>query len=303
MKITPHIIAETMMDMRRSDLWRSKRAASYVLHLVKQAVLFDFGMVHPSMEHKDFALDLYSRGLFSLPYPVTAFAFEGKPSPNQLIRGQRAAGAMMVLSEDADKRLSAIMCTEMRDPDGRSMGAIPFAVVMRAKLSDPRDGTVKVDEETYPIVDDRMMAAIYGSADAAGHDTMRNRLCSNLVGCMGMVVMLMSKGVTTEHVVADAKLNRAREKRGKPAIGDRYVVRIDAGASREIHHDDGSTSDITGHTRGSPRMHWRRGHFRTIHRGADGERVVPVAPALIGANENAEPVRAKAYDVRGERRT
>lgn len=295
MKVTPHAVAETMMEHRAADFWRNKRAASYVLHLVRQAVLFDFGTVHPDMAHKDFSLDLYERGLFSLPFPVTAFAFEAKPNhPLQTYAGSRPAGAMMVLSQDDDKRISAIMCTEMRDEYGTTMGAIPFAIVLHAKLSNPSaDHSVSVDEETFPLVDDRMMAAMYGSADARGHDSMRNRLCSNLVGCMGMTVMLMSKGVETEHHAASDKLNKAREKKGKPKIGDRYVVRVCAGDAYSI----GDGESIAGHVRGSPRMHWRRGHFRTIGRGAETERVVPVAPALIGANENAGMIR-KSYEVR-----
>lgn len=296
MKVTPHLVAETMLEYRASDMWRSKRGASHVLALVRQATLFDFKDLHPSNEHKDFALDLYERQLFGLPFPVTAFAFEGVPNPSQYIAGQRAAGAMMVLSQDEGRRITAIMCSEMRDPDGRSLGAIPFAIVLRAKMSDARDSSVKMEEETYPLVDDRMMASMYGSADARGHDTMRNRLCSNLVACMGMTVMLMSKGIETELCAAPAKLNKAREKRGKPCIGDRYTVRIKAGSLYAIADETGE-QDISGHVRGSPRLHWRRGHFRTLHRGSERERVVPVAPSLVGANEAAEPIR-KSYAIR-----
>lgn len=290
--VTPHMVVETVLEHRASDMWRSKRAMSMVLGLIGRATLFEFGPTHPAMEHKEFALDMYERGLFTLPYPVTAFSFSGIPNPNQYVASQRAAGAMMVLSTDDDGRISAIMCTEMRAPDGRSMGAIPFGLVLRAKLSNPHGGSVDVNEETYPLVDDRMMAAIYGSSDAAGHDTMRNRLCSNMVACMGMTVMLMSKGVVTERHEAPVKLNKAREKKGKPRINDRYVVRVDPAYARVVDHGDGSVSDISGHSRGSPRPHWRRGHFRTIYRGQEQERVVPVAPALIAANPDSDVTRA-----------
>lgn len=295
MKVTPHVVAETMLEHRAADFWRNKRAASYVLHLVRQAVLFEFGAIHADMAHKDFALDLYERKLFGLPFPVTAFSFEAKPNnPLQTYAGTRPAGAMMVLSQDDDQRISAIMCTEMRDENGASMGAIPFAIVLRARLSNAAaDHTVSVDEESFPLVDDRMMAAMYGSADEHGHDSMRNRLCSNLVGCMGMAVMLMSKGVETERHAAPDKLNKIRDRKGKPRIAERYVVRIGAGDVYAI----GDGESISGHMRGSPRMHWRRGHFRTIRRGSDAEIVVPVAPALIGANDRAEPIR-KSYEVR-----
>ena len=295
MKVTPHLVAETMMQHKAADFWRNKRAASYVLHLVRQAVLFDFGTLHAEMAHKDFSLDLYERKLFALPYPVTAFAFEARPNnPLQTYAGTRPAGAMMVLSQDDDQRISAIMCTEMRDENGTSMGAIPFAIVMRAKLSNlSADRTIDVDEESFPLIDDQMMAAMYGWADARGHDSMRNRLCSNLVGCMGLTVMLMSKGVETDRHEAPEKLNRARERKGKPRINERYTVRISTGDVYAV----GDGESIAGHARGSPRMHWRRGHFRTIRRGSETELTVPVAPSLIGANDSAEPIR-KSYEVR-----
>lgn len=292
MKITPHLVIETCLDLARSDVWRSKKAVSGCLQLIGQSTLFDFGSNLASMEHKAFALDLYERGLFGLPFPVTAFAFEAPPIANPHIASSRQAGGMMVLHMDEDGRISAIMCTEMRAPDGRTMGAIPFGLVMRAKLSDPKGDSVSVDEETYPLVDDEMMAAIYGGPMHDRHDTMRNRLCSNLVGCMGLTVMLMSKGIITEHVPAPAKLNKARALKGKPRIADRYVVSLDPGLTRQIVHADGSESDITGHVRGHPRPHWRRGHFRTLYRGTSDERVVPVAPALIAANESSPATKA-----------
>jgi hypothetical protein len=95
------------------------------------------------------------------------------------------------------------------------------------------------------------------------------------------------------------KLNRARAKRGKPPLRERYVVSINLAKSRLIENEDGTVEDITGHVRGSPRMHWRRGHFRTLNRGAGDERIVPIAPALVGANEHAgQIIRPKDYVVR-----
>ena len=298
MKVTPHLVVETVLKHRASNVWRSKKAVSGVVTLINQAVLFEFGTLHASSEHKAFALDLYERGLFTLPYDVTAFSFEGVPNSTQYVGSQRAAGAMMVLSMDDDRRLSAIMCSEMREPDGRSVGAIPFGLVMHAKLSNPGENTVNVEEQTYPLVDDQMMAAMYGSSGQSGHDAMRNRLCSNLVSCMGMTVMLMSKGIVTEHTPAPDKLNKARKIRGKPIIRDSYVVRIDPVMARQIAHADGSVTDITGHTRGSPRPHWRRGHFRTIHRGDSQERVIPVAPSMVAVNSDS-PVTKAIYRMKG----
>lgn len=298
MKLAPHVVLDTMRKLgAKHEIFRSPDALRGVIALLHQAVLFDFGTIHPAAEHKAFALDLYERDLFALPYPVTAFAFEGTPHTNAVhsVVG-KPAGGMMLLHCDAALRISAIMFTESRDQDHRSLGALPIGAVMHAVLGNPSSDSVDVTEETYPLLSDELMAMMYGDAGPTGHDLMRQRLCSNLIGCMGMTVMLMSKGVETEHEPAPTRLNKARKIQGKPPIGERYTVRISMGDTYSVATTDGEES-IAGHTRGSPRLHWRRGHFRTLYRGTETERVVPVAPALIGANDRAEDVRQKAYKV------
>jgi hypothetical protein len=299
MKLAPHVVLQTMKDMGVSHpFWRDAKALPGIYALIKQAVLFDFGDVHPAQEHEDFALDLYGRGLFTLPFPVTAFGFSGVPNPNPAFgtSKQAVAGGMIVVSQDKDSSLSAIMCTEQRNRDGKAMGGIPFAIMLRAKFSNPTSGSVDViNEETHPVVSQRVLQLMYEGNAQIVHYTMVNRIALNLVAAMGMTVMLMSKGVSTEHTPAPDKLNKARKIRGKVPIGETYSVRLGIGDKYSISTGAGD-ENIAGHERGSPRMHWRRGHFRTLFRGTDAERVVPVAPALIGANEQAEPIR-KAYAV------
>lgn len=290
MRITPQHVIESIDSLGKSGVFRTKEIA-LVRPLLDEAVLFTFPEVGEIAEHCAFAIDLYERGLFTLPFPVTALSFERDLGPP---RGRR--GGMIVLHMDDERRISAISCSECDDPkDGLS--AIPVAVVLRAVVgkAGPREGTIQ-EELTASLVNDKIAAAMFGPGEA-GREKMRGRVLNNTVNAMALVVMLMSKGVSTEQIKASDKLNKVRQKRGKPPIRDRYVVKIDAGSTRTIHHADGSTSDITGHERGSPRMHWRRGHFRTLYRGSDEERIVPVAPALIGANGMADGVRAKAYEV------
>lgn len=298
MKLAPHVVLQTMKDMGTShSSWREPKSLPGIYALIKQAVLFDFGDVHPASEHKEFALDLYERGLFKLPFAVTAFGFSGVPNPSPAFGNQQAvAGGMIVVNQDDDNRLSAIMCTEQRDLNGKSVGGIPFAIMIKAKLSNPKAGGVDVDEQTFPIVSDRVLKLMYGDNAQLVHDTMVERIASNLVAAMGMTVMLMSKGVETEHTPAPDRLNKARKLRGKPSINDMYFVHIKSGDAYSVA-TAGGEEIIAGHTRGSPRIHWRRGHFRTIFRGAEAERVVPVAPSIIGASDAAEPLR-KAYKLR-----
>lgn len=295
MKITPTLVLESVDKLKSTTAFRTD-IMPMVKALIEQAVLFTFAEEPCELaEHCAFAIDLYERGLFTLPFPVTALSFERDLG---YLDGRRFGkrGGMLVLTMDKEGSINAISCSELDEPTNGPK-AIPVGVAMRVRVErdGPRAGKIHNDL-VASVVNDKIAAAMFGAGEA-GAENMRERLLNNTVNAMALVVMLMSKGVTTEMIPASDKLNKARAKRGKPPIRDRYVVKVEAGEMRTIHHADGSTSDITGHTRGSPRLHWRRGHFRTLYRGTEAERVVPVAPALIGANENAETVRAKAYEV------
>lgn len=291
MIITPHQVLESIDKLKKTSAFRADVLPA-ARNMVEKAVLFTWREEPGELaEHCAFAIDLYERGLFTLPFPYTALSFERELGPPH---GRR--GGMFILSMNSDGSLNGLSCSECADLK-RDGNAIPVGMALRVRVESdgPRAGKVQNDL-IAPIVNDKIAAAMFGEG-AAGGDKMRDRLLNNTVNAMALVVMLMSKGVTTELQAAPPKLNKAREKRGKPPIRDRYVVTVDAGSIRTIHHDDGTISDITGHERGSPRIHWRRGHFRVLYRGTDLERVIPVAPALIGANENAEAVRHKAYEV------
>src|SRR5262245_4797917 len=49
-----------------------------------------------------------------------------------------------------------------------------------------------------------------------------------------------------------------------------------------------------GGTHASPRIHYRAGHFRMIHKGTPRQREVPVAPTIVGVGDERE-LRAKGY--------
>ena len=294
MKITPQIVLESIERDRNTNAFRPGPILSAIEPIFDQAVLFSFPQIDliELEAHCEFAVDLYVRGLFRLPFPFTALAFERDLGPPH---GRR--GGMMILGHHPTGEVMAITCSEV-DDQHKVTSAVPIALMDKATFEKDGEHGVKIwESHTVPIVSDVIVRAMYGPGEA-GINRMRQRMANNVVNAMGLVVLLMSKGVSTQHVPAPERLNRAREKKGKPLHRDRYVVSIDAAHMRTIYNADGSTDDITGHTRGSPRLHWRRGHYRTLNRGEDGERVIPVAPALIGANEQASDIKAKAYNVR-----
>jgi hypothetical protein len=67
--------------------------------------------------------------------------------------------------------------------------------------------------------------------------------------------LLASPGLVDMHPSDLARLNRARVRRGRPALLDHIEVRMVLGSS------GGATSDGSSHGRSTPRLHYVRGHF------------------------------------------
>lgn len=288
MKITPSLVIESLPRAEAVGYFRRGADVRKIASILSEAVLFQFPDVHGIEEHCAFAVDLYERGLFKLPFPATAVAIERDLGPPY---GRR--GALMVLIEQANNKIGAVSCSEV---DDTRKAALPIGICVQASFEKVGDTSCNVHGNSVPLVSDEVLRAMYGGDGQPVMDTLHGRLMNNVLNSMGLIVMLMSKGVSTEHVPAPIKLNKARERRGKPRINDRYVVSLDFGSTRTICNEDGTTEDITGHVRGSPRPHWRRGHFRTLNRGTDVERVIPVAPSLVGANDESLVTR-KIYEV------
>jgi hypothetical protein len=91
---------------------------------------------------------------------------------------------------------------------------------------------------------------------------------------LAALVAIGSKGVKSELVAAPERLNRQRAKKGRRPLGAYRKVILGDVVAR-----NGGTSGEGGHA--SPRLHWRRGHVRTLASG----RQVPVVPHLVGSSE------------------
>ena len=100
------------------------------------------------------------------------------------------------------------------------------------------------------------------------------KLMTLLNGFLLTFVALINSRSTrvTEHV-PPAKLNKARLVRRKTPLFSCTVLELPS-ISMTGHSADGT------HPHGSPRLHWRRGHLRCL-----ADRIVPVAPCLVGCLE------------------
>lgn len=272
MKLTPNLTIETMDRLRNEKIWGDRESVARARNLLEDAVLFDFGTLRPSIEHTSFALDLYERGLFRLPYPITAFhsKIDGKES------------LLILIQHQENGLLAALLVIPIAGDGWNPEGALPGLLVRDdVPLQTPPPGMRPASVVKY-LRDDlnkHMLGDNYLQEMIDGTDALA-------VECMGYVAMLMSKGVETKHVEAPVKLNKARAKRRKPLISDHYVVTIDV--NKYVRHAEGE------HARGSPRPHWRRGHIRRWETSTGETRLIPIAPTLVAVREDS-PVAKPTY--------
>ncbi|TWA81644.1 hypothetical protein FBZ85_10218 [Azospirillum brasilense] len=109
---------------------------------------------------------------------------------------------------------------------------------------------------------------------------------------MCWLVMINCRGIGIDKVEPPAKLNRAREKRGKSAIPGYTVVTLRPVGDGQIRDRSADDDHAEGTVRRSPRVHWRRGHVST--RWGEPRWVQPV---LVGRS-NAW-VEHRAYNIKG----
>jgi hypothetical protein len=94
--------------------------------------------------------------------------------------------------------------------------------------------------------------------------------CAIASSVVGAVSLLDVKGVEVEVVTPPERLNRRRIRRGKLPLYEHRIIKI--GGISKAGHVLG-----VGSKHASPRMHWRRGHVRTLGSG----KKIPIAAMLV----------------------
>lgn len=106
---------------------------------------------------------------------------------------------------------------------------------------------------------------------------------------MSFLGVLSTKEFEVTETPAPAKLNAKRLKRGKPPLGPTHTICL-----KKIHREGTANGNGVGY-RKSPRLHWRRGHVRVLHRGMDSERVITVSPVLVNARKGVHKTPQVIY--------
>jgi hypothetical protein len=104
------------------------------------------------------------------------------------------------------------------------------------------------------------------------------------------VLTLLRDRLVVDHVAADPNRwwNHERRKKGKlPTSGDTHVLTVNVPAIQRV-------ASATSGTHESPALHWRRGHWRTLHRASERETRTWVRCHLVG-DPSKGFIRSKSY--------
>jgi hypothetical protein len=119
-------------------------------------------------------------------------------------------------------------------------------------------------------------------AEYAEEKNLRELYTANGPLAVYLTLMINSKTTETEKITPPAKLNKARIKAKKQPLPIHRIVRI---IPKEYLRARLAES---GRTRLSPRLHWRRSHIRTLHRGEPNERKIIIPRFLVSRASEAE---------------
>lgn len=103
--------------------------------------------------------------------------------------------------------------------------------------------------------------------------------------CMAIIMIINSHDVEREHVSIPEKLNKAREKSGKPSLKDYIIIKLSEASRERLKHTENGVVTYR-------KPHWRRGHLRHLRDG----RIVPVSACIV--NFNGDKVDPKTYIVK-----
>jgi hypothetical protein len=241
--------------------------------------------------HIDLAQNMIERRIFRLPYPAVIYEFssrfayeegeDAKPARELVMIAdvRELPHATLIGQEHEPAHTKFVMMGGFTIKGGSANGytSILSPAVVRLSPSGAQGGPI------FQIA--RVSNGHPSDADIA---ELRQEMWGNTLKAVSYALscttLLMSKSVETRAEPAPEKLNRSREKKGKLPIPPTTVVKLKLGAIQ------GPRLDLGG-AHASPRIHYRAGHFRILHRGSPQQREVPVASAIVGRGEYGDLVK------------
>lgn len=254
------IVGDKLSDYFDVQAWGAAREA-----LADLAVDFDFAGAVPDAAHREFADGLIDKNLFRLPFKVVLYRAHALPET-----------AILAMQGGSDYLMKFITFGPVQFAHG-GKGYGPLLVL---GLTNGPVETAQIDWRSVTSIThrSRKTGRVWADED---YQEAADKVISFV---LGGTALMMSKDVETTTIPAPVKLNKARARKGRLPIKESRVIKIRAHARER---QEGARRDFT-----SPKMHWRRGHFRKIREGF----IVPVAPTVVGARDGAIP-QPKTYEV------
>jgi hypothetical protein len=270
-----HLLAGEMIGADEDNLTGGRLAS-----ILEKAVTFDFGEVELDPALIEFGAELRERGLFRLPFETVFYSARVPKDPCWVedgeIPGRYTRDVLMLANTNAT-------------------GACEY-FYFSSGLLHPQENRYHswLHDRTWFNQDDpKTLFTDHDTQEPKSSRSVREDDPVPMIAVRaveGLTALLMSDSAVRHVEPASAKLNRRRAEKGKPPINDTIKVTL-----RAPRYVGGGTSQDT---HASPRLHWRRGHFRTLkHEKYGTERVVPVAPCLVGAADGVMLPPTKTYQV------
>ena len=244
--------------------------------LAQGAVSFSFD-VWPTIHHVRFGVDLARDDRLRLPFPIVLFSYP---------RSAKSAHFTLAFHADDEGAIGVYTFLSTRDHlDGASAQMFVPAWSMTIRPGELSCGPTffsRATREKVGMSDDVLIREVHWDLDVV----------------YGFVSMLSSRDVEVRDLPPPSRrLNADRVAKGRSPIGESKVVKIrpHARPAYGLEPHGGAEARYV-------RMHWRRGHYRTLRAERfGGTRVVPVSPCVVGAADGAVLPAPKEYVVEAGR--
>lgn len=247
--------------------------------LLRKTVVFNFEYIEFQKEHCQFGSKMLFEDVLQLPFFATGISYKIE------YYGKGIVDALSVVVKTGEQSLAVLACIK---PDKNSY-ALPY-LFFQFSIKEEIEEKVKLKYDFVHHVIKK--ESPFNFLDNI--ESLENELKSRSMYVLSHLSMLMSKGVNVEEDDL-SKTNKLRRMRKKPLINKRYKVYI-GGKKKEYKGSDSEN----GSYKKPIRVHWRRGHIRTIHKGTEKQRLIPVAPCVVGASEEDDnPIAKKMYQMVG----
>ncbi|MFA1677230.1 hypothetical protein ACDY97_32140 [Rhizobium mongolense] len=244
---------------RSLEPWEADESAQLARHIEERAaetVEFSFSFIDPDKTDQtlqvfiDFSNQLWDAEIAPLPHDFFWVSWSQK-----------------ILDETVH---FAAFCERVKSELDGKVIALSVQVIFETKN---RTGLVFVNQSGHKVIGDhkRVLVSHVNSDSAA-------LMTDNGFGVVAALLgALSTKQAIRRDEPAPDRLNKQRERKGRPPIRSMIVIDVRVNHMARPQHQGSSGRTVP--------PHWRRGHVRTL---ADG-RIIPVEPCWVNANGDLPP--------------